>query len=91
MIEVKGTFNGSDALLVRIEEIAGTQVFSTFSVHLAHRDAEGDHLYQRTIRVPKGSANLLMVLQVAMDELPGEALLGKPIPDDTPLPPLELL
>lgn len=74
MIEVTGLIFGDAALQVYITDL-GSSVPEVvhYSVRLAVRDGDGDHLYQRVVHNVSKNLNILGVLQSVLDELPEEA------------------
>ncbi len=76
MIEVTGLIFGDASLEVRITDLGSDSTdFTSYGVRVAVRDGDGDHLYQRVLHnvLKVNGANILGVLQAALDDLPEEA------------------
>lgn len=78
MIEVTGLIFGDAALQVYITDL-GSSVpeLYNYSVRLAVRDGDGDHIYQRTLQNVTRDVNILGIIQIMLDELPPEAQQAK--------------
>ena len=93
MIEFTGSIFGAPAMQMRLESLDDDGTIATYSTKAVVRDPVGDHVYQRTVNVPKTRTNILGILQIALDGLPFEAQLcskGLWVPSQDKIP-LELL